>query len=216
MKITEYIKEYFINNKIPLKLSNGFSTVEVSILGSKTGCNKPIILRFNKKYFPERPTRMSLALYITTLNNKQYCRECEEVLPYIEFYKNKANKTGLQYICKNCQSKKDKQHYKLNREKIKQRTRVYDKEIYKPNNRQYLAYKESIRRTTKLQRTPSWANLNKIKEFYLNCPDGYHVDHIIPLQGKNISGLHVENNLQYLMAKENLSKGNKWPYYPDK
>ena len=36
------------------------------------------------------------------------------------------------------------------------------------------------------------------------------VDHIIPMQGKYISGLHVENNLQILKRSENRSKGNQW------
>tara|TARA_X000001382_G_C3049592_1_gene140629 strand:+ start:59 stop:517 length:459 start_codon:yes stop_codon:yes gene_type:complete len=66
------------------------------------------------------------------------------------------------------------------------------------------------RRAYKLQRTPKWANFETIKQFYLNCPKGYHVDHIIPLQGKNVSGLHILNNLQYLTKTQNLSKGNKF------
>ena len=68
----------------------------------------------------------------------------------------------------------------------------------------------SKRRASKLQRTPAWADLEAIKQFYLNCPKGYHVDHIVPLQGVNVSGFHVLNNLQYLTAFENNSKGNKY------
>ena len=67
-------------------------------------------------------------------------------------------------------------------------------------------------RASKLQRTPAWADLEAIKQFYLNCPKGYHVDHDVPLQGVNISGLHVLNNLVYLTAEDNLKKGNKWPH----
>lgn len=59
-------------------------------------------------------------------------------------------------------------------------------------------------------RIPSWyaQEKDKIAQFYDNCPDGYHVDHIIPLQGTNVSGLHTLNNLQYLKATDNILKGN--------
>lgn len=58
--------------------------------------------------------------------------------------------------------------------------------------------------------TPSWANLNQIREVYRNRPDGFEVDHIIPLRGKGVCGLHVPHNLQYLPKAENRKKGNKY------
>lgn len=48
----------------------------------------------------------------------------------------------------------------------------------------------------------------KIEEFYKNRPAGFHVDHILPINGDDITGLHVLANLQYLPEEENLKKGN--------
>lgn len=66
------------------------------------------------------------------------------------------------------------------------------------------------RELAKDQRTPTWADLDAIKEIYVKCPDGHHVDHVIPLRGTLVSGLHVENNLQYLTPEENMKKGNRF------
>ena len=60
--------------------------------------------------------------------------------------------------------------------------------------------------TKKKDQTPSDANMELIREIYLNCPDGYEVDHIIPISK---GGLHHQDNLQYLTISENRSKGNK-------
>lgn len=80
---------------------------------------------------------------------------------------------------------------------------------YAKNNRPLLNAKMSKRRALQLNATPIWANFDVIKEIYKTCPKDFHVDHIVPLKGKNVCGLHVEYNLQHLPAKENLSKGNK-------
>jgi hypothetical protein len=73
------------------------------------------------------------------------------------------------------------------------------------------------RRADVVQRTPSWANHEAIKAVYAECArltvvtgTQHHVDHIVPLRGLTVSGLHVENNLQILPSFENLSKGRKW------
>lgn len=60
------------------------------------------------------------------------------------------------------------------------------------------------------ERTPGWADLELISDFYRNCPKNYEVDHIVPLRGKNVSGLHVLNNLQYLPINSNRIKSNKY------
>lgn len=81
---------------------------------------------------------------------------------------------------------------------------------YKKKNPGVVNASSAKRRAAKLNKTPKWAKIDEIKEFYKNCPEGYHVDHIIPLLGKLVSGLHVLENLQYLPAKENLKKSNSF------
>ena len=82
------------------------------------------------------------------------------------------------------------------------------KRYYRRNKRQYFAYSKARARRARMQRPP-WADKKAILRFYKNCPVGFHVDHIIPLKGKTVSGLHVETNLQYLPAQENLRKHNR-------
>jgi hypothetical protein len=71
------------------------------------------------------------------------------------------------------------------------------------------AIRSTLRQKRLKQATPKWVDLSTIKEFYNNRPEGYHVDHIMPIKGKNFSGLNVLWNLQYLPAQENLKKSNK-------
>lgn len=67
------------------------------------------------------------------------------------------------------------------------------------------------RSTQLILATPPWANLKAIKEIYREARSkGLTVDHVIPLRGAMVCGLHVENNLQLLTQAENDSKGNKF------
>lgn len=98
---------------------------------------------------------------------------------------------------------------KCNRDgKYKERHKEYYKQWLKDNWPSQKAYRAARKQRVK-QATPKWADIKAIEKFYLECPKGYHVDHKIPLFGKNVSGLHVIDNLQYLPAVENLRKGNK-------
>lgn len=72
-------------------------------------------------------------------------------------------------------------------------------------------FRQSNRRAAILQATPPWADMDKIKEIYATCPDGFQVDHIVALKAKTregyrASGLHWEGNLRHVKAKENQSK----------
>lgn len=59
--------------------------------------------------------------------------------------------------------------------------------------------------------TPQWADQAHIREIYKKAgADGMHVDHVIPLKGALVCGLHVETNLQLLSPLENMKKGNRY------
>ena len=70
-------------------------------------------------------------------------------------------------------------------------------------------------RAKKLNANVSWANEESIKLIYAEAVrrteetgTQYDVDHFIPLQGKNVSGLHVEGNLKVMLHTDNCSKQN--------
>lgn len=84
---------------------------------------------------------------------------------------------------------------------------------YRKNNPEIYAAHAAKRRASVLQRTPDWLtqdHLEEIKDIYKSSPDGFHVDHIVPLQGSAVSGLHVPWNLQILPASINIQKSNNY------
>jgi len=69
----------------------------------------------------------------------------------------------------------------------------------------------ALRRARLFNAIPIWSEIEDIKDVYIEAQ--YHnmqVDHIIPLKGRNVCGLHVWDNLQLLTAFENQSKGNRF------
>jgi len=74
-------------------------------------------------------------------------------------------------------------------------------------------------KAAKLKHTLSWLtqdHFKTIEQFYkiakqksIDTGIPHEVDHIVPLQGKNVSGLHVPWNLQILTKSENASKNNR-------
>lgn len=105
------------------------------------------------------------------------------------------------------------EYYQENIERIKQYAAQYRK-----NNKAKINAKTRKRQTAQMNRTPKWLNTDDywvIQEIYdlaaLRTEQtgiAWHVDHVIPLQGKLVSGLHVPNNLQVIPAVANYKKHN--------
>jgi hypothetical protein len=104
------------------------------------------------------------------------------------------------------------------RERTKEQKAIYDKN-FSQKNLDYRNALKSENRAKRKQRTIEWDK--EFTEFvskeayslaalrYKYTGIKWHVDHVIPLCGKEVCGLHVWNNLAVIPASENLSKGNK-------
>ncbi len=167
-----------------------------------TELNESTIVKTLKNLFPNKPsTFRGYDKYLLNCINKKKCLKCDSIKDLKDFNRSVKETDGLMTSCRSCCL----DYYQENREII-----LEQKSQYIQNNLKSLVAKNSLRRANKINATPVWADLDAIKQIYNECPEGYHVDHIIPLNNPLVSGLHTEANLQYLPAKENLSKGNKF------
>ena len=144
-------------------------------------------------------------------------KDTKRKLKWAKENKERTLEIGRNYYHRNKEARlaKQKEAREKNPEYHRQKTNEWRK-----NNMGYILAANALRHANKLQRTPKWLSKEdkaKIKAIYdaarnLTVTTGqqYHVDHIIPLQGKLVSGLHVPNNLQILHWKENLSKRHKY------
>lgn len=152
-------------------------------------CSNNVVGKWLSRAFPDRPkTSAKLDVYLLRKYGYKECKKCTKVfdLDTDHFHNNKATADKFSNYCKACMNTV---------------TAVTS------------ADRQARYKASKLQRTPKWlseAELANISKFYNGCPVGYHVDHIIPLQGDLVSGLHVLSNLQYLTVSENCSKQNKF------
>lgn len=157
-----------------------------------------------------------------------YCKECKKIKDKESYERHKEKRYAQTKIWQEKNKEKYKEHQrnwdKQNKhvkqawaEANKQKMNA-KKRDWKQNNKAKVNSNTRKRQAQKLTATPPWFNKDEV-QYYYNLAEyftwisggfvKYHVDHIVPLRGKNVCGLHVQNNLQVLNSVENLRKSNK-------
>ena len=142
----------------------------------------------------------------------KHCSMCDQEKPLHRFHtRNRKRKDGSSYAtpyshCKDCRRVDNRKHSNSpTGKKSKQQRRV-------------------MRDRRNKQATPKWLSQEQkqqivaIYEHMRDCRavtgEEYHVDHIVPLRGENVCGLHVPWNLQVLPAYVNITKSNSYSEDP--
>lgn len=198
--------------------------------------NKEKVKAAEKRYYEANKDRISKRKKVWEANNKDRRKgyDLKRRIPKIEYGK-KYYKNNIDYFKeyrvqhKEKGRESNKRYYQNNREKKnaysmqwqaenRETCRKYYKN-YREKNRSKVIASASLRHAAVLRAIPKWANMKAISAVYRKAQEynklypesaPWQVDHIVPLRGKHVRGLHVENNLQLLPRIENLKKSNKF------
>lgn len=158
------------------------------------------------QYFTGKPCpKGHIAPRLTSI---QQCVECkrERVNAYNKSAKGKEKEAERRNRPDNLAKRKeyrDSEHGKKLRKKLWS-------EWY-ANNKGVVAFLGSKKRAKELRRVVEWADADVIKEIYTTARAiNRVVDHVVPLRGKNVCGLHTHNNLAIVSHEHNASKSNKF------
>lgn len=167
---------------------------------------------------------------VTDEDRKRWKRE--EYLRHKDRYKARAEKWRIE----NPEKYKESKTEYFSREEVKEASRQRTKkwsannkikkieydEKWKEANRPKIRGYKAKRRAKERQATPPWLtkeHYNAILAIYeeadrLTAETGvkYQVDHIVPLSGKTVSGLHVPWNLRAITAEENQRRSRVWDH----
>lgn len=155
------------------------------------------------------------------------CISCKSEKTSALFYKDARCRDGLFSSCIDCQKIRSKRYNQENKGKVKkyaaeyQKTETYKKTLRESKRRNPKLYSliQADRRLRIKVATPSWINKKQLKEIsnlhnlvksiqWLS-DEKLSIDHIVPINGKDVCGLHVPWNLQIIPLSQNVSKGNK-------
>jgi hypothetical protein len=197
-----------------------------------------IVLRYaaiiagSKRYFTGKPCKRGHVSERLVINHR--CVQCQALQDsaWRKAHRSERSKQKQEWCSKNRERVRElkRSHYRDNpsaRESQAKRARKWLEENRDKSRASSAKWREAnldiaaaaqMRRKAKLlQRTPSWADHDKIRQFYSLAKElteqtgvEHEVDHIHPLQGKLVSGLHVETNLQVLPKIANRAKGNRF------
>ena len=145
------------------------------------------------------------------------CKSCRSKIAAEHYQKNRDKcLTGMKKYYqenRNVILETKKKYHQENRDAIAEAKKAWRKE-----NPELASAHAASRRARKKQAQPPWLteeHINQIKAEYKNSKRmkkltgiEHHVDHIVPLKGENVCGLHVPWNLQVIPAKHNLEKNN--------
>lgn len=150
-----------------------------------------------------------------------WCKQCtrDNSRKHYEANKSDYNKKNIEWVRNN----HEKALIHSRKYAAKAEVKEYRKQWAQENRGRVLAahrrWVERAGRSSQMRdRRVQWADSNMIETFYraakamdfFNPCESHEVDHVIPLRGKTVSGLHVQNNLQILTKSENASKGNRY------
>ena len=155
-----------------------------------------------------------------------WCLECSAEKSKLSYQKRKEKVVASVKRWKQNNPEQAKQHlqkyYENNTQAVKDRAK-----LWKKDNLAAVAALSRKRYASKIQRTPNWITEEQIemmKEIYelaelrtRHTGIEWQVDHILPLQGKLVSGFHIPENLQVVPAQWNQSKNNSFdPMFPSR
>lgn len=158
------------------------------------------------------------------------CTKCKSLKSAKDFSPNRHVKSGLQSWCKVCVANQTRP-YNAEKQRIRYQDPEYrakqaeqQKKYKLANKHKVAAYKQkaTIQRRSRIKQVvPSWVDkeleelvfseaysLAELRRKMFGYP--WHVDHVIPLCGKTVSGFHISSNIQVIPASVNLRKSNKY------